>query len=163
MAAIASSNESWAGHTYAEVEAYIKSEFDGCATAAQGAKADTAYQLPEGGIPSTDLSDAVNTSLGKADTAVQPTDISDMATQTWVGNQSFAKKALVVITGDGLETEFTVQHDLNTTFVMVQVQAAASPYGVVDVTVAVVDEDNVTVTFAEAPDDGASYKVLVIG
>ena len=34
-------------------------------------KADTAYQLPAGGIPKTDLSDSVQTSLGKADTALQ--------------------------------------------------------------------------------------------
>lgn len=66
------------------------------ATAAQGAKADTAYQKPvsgipstdiaagvipdvsgfytkpAGGIPSTDLASGVQTSLGKADTAIQP-------------------------------------------------------------------------------------------
>ena len=35
-------------------------------------KADTAYQKPGTGIPSTDLAEAVNTSLGKADTALQP-------------------------------------------------------------------------------------------
>ena len=34
-------------------------------------KADTAYQKPSGGIPSTDLTSAVQTSLGKADTAYQ--------------------------------------------------------------------------------------------
>lgn len=33
--------------------------------------ADTAYQAPSGGIPSTDLASAVQTSLGKADTAYQ--------------------------------------------------------------------------------------------
>lgn len=41
------------------------------ATAAQGAKADTAYQKPSGGIPDTDLSSDVQTSLGKADSAYQ--------------------------------------------------------------------------------------------
>lgn len=34
-------------------------------------KADTAYQKPQDGIPSTDMSSAVQTSLGKADTALQ--------------------------------------------------------------------------------------------
>ena len=34
-------------------------------------KADTAYQKPSGGIPSTDMTSAVQTSLGKADTAYQ--------------------------------------------------------------------------------------------
>ena len=41
------------------------------ATAAQGAKADTAYQLPANGIPETDLESAVQASLGLADTAYQ--------------------------------------------------------------------------------------------
>ena len=34
-------------------------------------KADSAYQLPSGGIPKTDLASSVQTSLGKADTAYQ--------------------------------------------------------------------------------------------
>lgn len=41
------------------------------ATAAQGAKADTAYQKPSSGIPKNDLASGVQTSLGKADTAYQ--------------------------------------------------------------------------------------------
>lgn len=41
------------------------------ATAAQGAKADTAYQKPASGIPKNDLASGVQTSLGKADTAYQ--------------------------------------------------------------------------------------------
>lgn len=41
------------------------------ATAAQGTKADSAYQLPSGGIPSTDLASGVQTSLGLADSAYQ--------------------------------------------------------------------------------------------
>lgn len=43
----------------------------GLATAAQGALAASAYQKPQTGIPSTDLASGVQTSLGKADTAVQ--------------------------------------------------------------------------------------------
>ena len=43
----------------------------GLATSSQGALADSAYQLPSGGIPDTDLSSAVQTSLGLADTALQ--------------------------------------------------------------------------------------------
>ena len=41
------------------------------ATAAQGALADSAYQKPSEGIPSTDMTAAVQTSLGKADTSEQ--------------------------------------------------------------------------------------------
>lgn len=40
----------------------------------------TAYQKPSGGIPDTDLSSSVQTSLGKADTAVQPGDLAMVAT-----------------------------------------------------------------------------------
>jgi hypothetical protein len=41
------------------------------ATSEQGAKADTAYQKPAGGIPKSDLDSGVQASLGKADTALQ--------------------------------------------------------------------------------------------
>lgn len=41
-------------------------------------KADTAYQKAGTGIPSSDMASAVQTSLGKADTAVQPADISNL-------------------------------------------------------------------------------------
>lgn len=51
---------------------YTKTDSDGrFATSAQGSKADTAYQLPSNGIPKTDLAQAVQTSLGLADTALQ--------------------------------------------------------------------------------------------
>lgn len=41
------------------------------ATSAQGQKADTAYQKPEGGIPKADLESSVQSSLEKADSAYQ--------------------------------------------------------------------------------------------
>lgn len=41
---------------------------------------DAKYQKPSGGIPSTDMDEAVQTSLGKADTAVQPGDLASVAT-----------------------------------------------------------------------------------
>lgn len=51
------------------------------ATIRNGAAAGaTAYQKPSGGIPKTDLASGVQTSLGKADTAVQPSDLATVAT-----------------------------------------------------------------------------------
>lgn len=48
------------------------------ATIRSGAAAGaTAYQKPSTGIPDTDLSSAVQTSLGKADTAIQSTDLTN--------------------------------------------------------------------------------------
>lgn len=42
------------------------------ATTEQGEKADSAYQLPEDGVPATDLAEAVRASLENADSALQP-------------------------------------------------------------------------------------------
>ncbi len=49
------------------------------ATTAQGAKADSAYQLPSGGMPSTDMASGVQTSLGKADSAIQSVKVNSTA------------------------------------------------------------------------------------
>jgi hypothetical protein len=62
----------------------------GLATAAQGAKADTAYQKPQTGIPSTDLASGVQTSLGKADTAVQQVTVGTTTTGAAGTNASVA-------------------------------------------------------------------------
>lgn len=61
------------------------------ATAAQGTKADTAYQKPSGGIPATDLASAVQTSLGKADTAVQQVTVGTTTTGAAGTNASVTK------------------------------------------------------------------------
>lgn len=167
MAAITSASASWGGHTYAEVETYIKGELAdraslvASATNNNFAALDGNGDLKDSGSKAADFATAAQGAL--ADTAVQPAAISDMATKTWVGSQGFASKYLGTITGDGETTEFTVTHSLDTTFVIVQVQSGASPYGVVTPTVAVASADAVTVTFAEAPADEAVYKVLVIG
>ena len=58
------------------------------ATAAQGAKADTAYQKPGTGIPSSDLAPAVQTSLGKADTALQSFTETDPTVPSWAKQQN---------------------------------------------------------------------------
>lgn len=52
----------------------------GLATAAQGALAASAYQKPQTGIPSTDLASGVQTSLGKANTAVQQVTVGTTTT-----------------------------------------------------------------------------------
>lgn len=46
------------------------------------------YSKPNGGIPKSDLASAIQTSLGKADTALQ-TVPEDYATKSWVGGQGF--------------------------------------------------------------------------
>lgn len=51
------------------IDAEVLRANDAYATKAQGEKANTAYQKPEGGIPKTDLASAVQTSLNKAEQA----------------------------------------------------------------------------------------------
>ena len=57
--------------TYSKPSGGIPSSDMASAVQTSLGKADTAYQKPSGGIPSTDLASAVQTSLGKADTAYQ--------------------------------------------------------------------------------------------
>ena len=52
------------------------------------------YSKPSGGIPKSDLSSAVQTSLGKADTALQSVP-SGYATETWVTNKGYQTAAQV--------------------------------------------------------------------
>lgn len=66
------------------------------------------------------------------------------------------------ITGDDTTTSFTINHGLNTREVSVQVYDGAS-YEEVIVDVARTTADTVTVSFASAPANGITYKVVVIG
>ena len=51
------------------------------------------YSKPSGGIPKTDLASDVQTSLGKADTALQQhQSLAGYATETWVNQQGFLKQ-----------------------------------------------------------------------
>jgi len=88
-------------------------KIDDFATAAQGAKADTAYQKPDTGIPKSDLASDVQDSLGKADTALQEhQDIS--------GKAEKSEMAITAVSGDetkkniqlkdGLATDVVVAH-----------------------------------------------------
>lgn len=52
------------------------------------------YSKPSGGIPKSDLSSAVQTSLGKADTALQSVP-SGYATEAWVTNKGYQTAAQV--------------------------------------------------------------------
>ena len=64
-----------------------------------------AYALPSGGIPKTDLASAVQTSLGKADTALQTAPVTSVNTQT--GD-------VVLDAGDIAYEDTTVEDELGT-------------------------------------------------
>ena len=75
------------------------------ATAAQGAKADSAYQLPSGGIPKTDLDSSVQASLDKADTALQAADV--------VGKANKDEMAITEIAGDSTKKNIQLKTGLS--------------------------------------------------
>ena len=67
------------------------------------------------------------------------------------------------ITGDGTTTEFTVIHSLGSAGIIVQVQTANSPQEVVNVMIQPVSAYQVKVTFAEPPENGEQYYIIMIG
>lgn len=72
-----------------------------------------------------------------------------------------ARKAAATI-GNGAATSFNVTHSLNTTDVVVFVREAAGGLAEVFPDVAVLDANNVTVSFSVAPSSG-QYRVFVVG
>ena len=61
---------------------------------------DAKYNKPSGGIPSTDLASAVQTSLGKADTALQSTDIVSSASSSSTNSKAVGAKLFYDTIGD---------------------------------------------------------------
>ena len=59
-------------------------------------------------------------------------------------------------------TSYSISHNLDTTYVIVQIYQAASPYAQVEADVKHTDADTITVDFAVAPAAG-EFKVVVIG
>ena len=84
----------------------------GLATAAQGAKADAAYQKPVGGIPGSDMSAAVQSALEKAETALQEhQSLEGYATEAWVEgkgylteHQDISGKQDTLVSGENIKT-----------------------------------------------------------
>ncbi|SFM86716.1 Uncharacterised protein [Peptostreptococcus anaerobius] len=68
----------------------------------------------------------------------------------------------VKVIGDGASKEFTVNHKLNTQDVIVAVRENTAPFDVVLVGTEYIDENNVKINFAKAPEQD-KYKVIVIG
>lgn len=68
--------------TYSKPSGGIPSSDMASAVQTSLGKADSAYQKPSGGIPATDLSSAVQTSLGKADSALQSAPVSSVNSKT---------------------------------------------------------------------------------
>lgn len=89
--------------TYATVEELATKQdvISDLATIRDGAsKGATAYQKPSTGIPKTDLASAVQTSLGKADTAIQSTAdcVKTSGNQTVAGVKTFSSTPVITST-----------------------------------------------------------------
>jgi hypothetical protein len=74
-----------------------------------------------------------------------------------------AKVVEVQITGNDITTTFTVQHNLGTNTVSVNVYEDAAPNADVFITVSRPNINNVDITFAVAPVNGVSYNVVIMG
>jgi len=74
----------------------------------------------------------------------------------------YTQKFAVTFTGGTSSNPFTVNHNLGTRDVTVQVYDNTS-YDTVEVDVVRTDTNNVTVTFATTPTSGSNYRVVVIG
>ena len=101
------------------------------ATAAQGELADTAYQKPSAGIPKSDLSSDVQTSLGLADTALQEhQDIS--------GKANKSEMIITDVDGDATKKNIQLKEGLNQDVVVahqdVSDKAVKSEMAITDVT-----------------------------
>jgi hypothetical protein len=64
--------------------------------------------------------------------------------------------------GDGASTTIVVVHNLGTKDVITSVAETILPAGVIDVDVAIIDNNTITLTFADAPTIG-QYRVTIIG
>lgn len=64
--------------------------------------------------------------------------------------------------GDGTATQFNVTHNLNTLDVNASLRSNQAPYDVVFTDITIVDANNITVTFAQAPTEN-QFKLVVIG
>lgn len=65
---------------------------------------DAKYNKPSGGIPSTDMTSAVQTSLGKADSAVQFSDLATVATSGSYNDLINKPEAIQAYTSSEVET-----------------------------------------------------------
>jgi hypothetical protein len=81
---------------------------------------------------------------------------------TQVARSSGAAKYAETITGDGVETEFAVEHDLGTTDVVVQVFNLVTN-AEVGVDIVIEDANSVSIGFDSAPTSAMSFRVVVIG
>lgn len=79
----------------------------------------------------------------------------------WAAAGSASNIAYATTIGDGTTTAFTLTHGLGTADIVVAVREVATPFRMIDATVAAISTTQVTVTFANAPATN-SYRVVVV-
>lgn len=112
----------------------------------------TAYQKPRTGIPATDLASAVQTSLGKADTALQQSDLepikevipNDATTQNKLADRAFVNSSIATATAT-FRGAYNLVTDLSLTTAATQSQIATALAG------AVSTADNNDYAFVQVP------------
>jgi len=99
--------------------------------------------------------------------------IADSSTSGWVlpypgyivttGTTGGSSVCEFTVCGNGSATGFTVQHDLNKQFVVVEIVQTSSPYATVYTAIQRPNANCVYVLFDTAPPTGTCYKVLITG
>jgi hypothetical protein len=67
------------------------------------------------------------------------------------------------ISGNSSNTGFTIQHDCNQQFVMVEIVETVTPYGTIYADVQRTNTNCVCVIFDDPPATGTCYKILIMG
>ena len=126
-----------------------------------------AYYLPMSATPtanygvkytSSAMLQSTTPSVGTNSTIVATTAF----VQSTISALTFANKFSTTITGDGSKTSFSVDHNLNTRDVIVQLYDT-STFETVIVNTVRVSNNTITLTFKTAPTSSESYKVIVLG
>jgi hypothetical protein len=79
-----------------------------------------------------------------------------------IKNNGSSSLSIYTITGNSTSTGFTIEHNLNKQFVMVQVVENTTPYATIYTDVLRPNANCVCITFDSPPANGIQYKILII-
>lgn len=152
-------------------------DLDGIPMSQKGATNGVATLGEDGKVPSGQLPSYVDDVLEFASLSEFPTTgetgkiyvaKDTNKTYRWGGSvyieisQSEIHKFVGTITGDGVKTEFTINHGLNTKDIIVEVYDSSSPYDTVMVDVERTSTSAINISFATSPIAGENYKVVIL-
>ena len=109
-----------------------------------------------------DGNDPITPAMIGAATAAQVSTIEGDVTTLQSDLAALPTSYAETITGDSVETDFTITHNKGTRDLVVQIREVASPYAQVSETIEHTSTNAITVKFASAPGTGVEYRVMII-